>query len=65
MGAMKQEFMKLQEQGAEADVDYQFASAYLVGELAIIIQDLLLLGFPKEDLVKVVASTYNKAVSDE
>ena len=65
MGAMKQEFMKLQEQRAEADVDYGCASSFLVEELGIIIEELLMLGFPKEELVKEVASAFNKAVSDD
>ena len=51
MGALKQEFMKRQEQGV-SDADYQTACDLLLSELVYILDELLALGVSESEIEK-------------
>ncbi|HCB47811.1 MAG TPA: hypothetical protein DEP37_15455 [Algoriphagus sp.] len=60
MGALKQEFMKRQEQGV-SDADYQTACDLLLSELVYILDELLALGVSESEIEKKI----NKGNSNE
>ena len=65
MGAMKNEFMKLQEDRLSPEADYTLAIEFCLTELDQVIRDLFSLGMEPSEITKSVASSFNKAASNE
>tara|TARA_R100000951_G_scaffold76179_2_gene64264 strand:+ start:23594 stop:23800 length:207 start_codon:yes stop_codon:yes gene_type:complete len=61
MGAIKREFMKLQEDNLSTGADYRIAKAFCLSQIDILIKDLFSLGIEPAELSKSIASSFNSA----